>query len=60
MNAPEGWTVVPNEPTPEMLAVDFEQCCVSHHYGKFCTVNRRSMYMAMLAVARKEQSDERS
>jgi hypothetical protein len=56
---PDGFVLVPKEPTPEMLAVDFEQCTVSHIGGAMsCEQNRRSLYRAMIAAAEKPNDDD--
>ena len=60
-SVPEGWKLVPIEPTMEMLMADFEMYTVSS--GIRYAPNKRNLYRAMLASApspaqTKEQSDE--
>ena len=57
MVAPEGWQLVPVEPTFAMLAADG---CKEHHEGQECTFhkNRRRIWAAMLAAAPKHQGGE--
>lgn len=48
-SAPEGWKLVPIEPTPEMLNADFEMYAVGS--GLRYKANKRNLYAAMLASA---------
>lgn len=52
--APEGWQLVPVEPTFAMLTADG---CKEHHEGQECTFhkNRRRIWAAMLSAAPKPE-----
>lgn len=53
---PDGWKLVPIEPTQEMLAVDFQIYTVPS--GMAYSANKRSCYRAMLAAAPKFKEGE--
>lgn len=46
---PDGYVVVPKEPTPEMLAIDFEMFTVGN--GMAYGPNKRNLYRAMIDAA---------